>query len=41
MHALGVVPIFMSAGAAVMPAVAGALASVAAILFKPRELLRV
>jgi outer membrane protein assembly factor BamB len=41
MQALGVVPIFMSAGAAVMPAVAGALASVAAILFKPRELLRV
>ncbi len=38
---LAVVPIFMSAGAAVLPTVLAALASVAAILFKPRELFRI
>lgn len=37
---LAVVPIFMSAGAAVLPTVLGALASVAAVALKPRELLR-
>lgn len=37
-HPLGVVPIFVNAGAAVLPVVLGALASAAALLFKPREL---
>ena len=36
---IGVVPIFVNAGAAVLPAVLGALASAAALLLKPRELL--
>jgi outer membrane protein assembly factor BamB len=38
MHALAVVPIFMSAGAAVLPTFLGALAGLGAILLKPREL---
>lgn len=38
-HPLGVVPIFVNAGAAVLPAALGALASAAALLLKPRELL--
>src|SRR5262245_33977950 len=37
---LAVVPIFISAGAAVMPAIIGAAVSVVAIIFKPRELVR-
>ena len=40
MHLVAVVPIFMSAGAAVLPTVAAAAASVLALLFKPRELFR-
>lgn len=39
MQVVGVVPIFMSAGAAVLPTVVAAATSVVAILFKPRELL--
>ncbi len=38
-YPLGVVPIFVNAGAAVLPAVLGALASTAALLLKPRELM--
>ncbi len=38
-HPIGVVPIFVNAGAAVLPAVLGALASAAALLLKPRELI--
>jgi outer membrane protein assembly factor BamB len=38
---LGVVPIFVNVGAAVLPAVLAALASMLALLLKPRELLRV
>lgn len=41
MGTVGVVPIFINAGAAIAPAVAGALASVLAILLKPREILRI
>lgn len=41
MGTVGVVPIFINAGAAVAPAVAGALASVLAILLKPREIVRI
>jgi len=37
---IAVVPIFMSAGAAVLPTVVVAITSVVAIIFKPRELLR-
>jgi outer membrane protein assembly factor BamB len=37
-HALGVVPIFVNAGAAVIPTVIASVASFVAILFKPREL---
>jgi outer membrane protein assembly factor BamB len=37
---LAVVPIFMSAGAAVLPTVIAAFTSVAAVVFKPRELAR-
>ncbi len=40
MHTLAVVPIFMSAGAAVLPTVIAAVTSVAAVIFKPRELAR-
>ncbi|MBP7934371.1 MAG: PQQ-binding-like beta-propeller repeat protein [Phycisphaerae bacterium] len=40
MGTLAVVPIFMSAGAAVMPAVVAAVTSVVAIAVRPRELLR-
>ena len=38
---LAIVPIFVNTGAALLPTILGALASVAAIVFKPRELLRV
>ena len=40
MHSLAVVPIFMSAGAAILPTVVAACASVAAVVLKPRELIR-
>src|SRR5881394_1690544 len=40
MHDLAVVPIFVNAGAAVLPAIVGGLASGVALLFKPRELFR-
>ena len=40
METLAVVPIFMSAGAAVLPAVVAAVTSVVALLVRPRELLR-
>ena len=40
MAMLAVVPIFMGAGAAMMPTILAAIASVAAVMFKPRELLR-
>jgi outer membrane protein assembly factor BamB len=40
MHMLAVVPIVVNAGAAVLPTVVAALASIAAILFRPRELVR-
>jgi outer membrane protein assembly factor BamB len=40
MQTVAVVPIFVSVGSAVMPTVAAALASVAAVAFKPRELWR-
>ncbi|MCX5685300.1 MAG: PQQ-binding-like beta-propeller repeat protein, partial [Planctomycetota bacterium] len=38
---LGVVPVFVNVGAAVLPAVLAAAASVVALLLRPRELLRV
>ena len=38
---LGVVPVFVNVGAAVLPAIIAALASVFALLLRPRELLRV
>jgi len=38
---LGVVPVFVNAGAALLPAIFAGLASAVALLFKPRELLRV
>lgn len=38
---LGVVPVFVNVGAAVLPAVLAALASMLALLLRPRELLRV
>ena len=41
MDVIGVVPIFMSAGAAALPTLLAAVTSVAAILLKPRELLRI
>ena len=37
-HALAVVPIFVNAGAAVIPAIVASVVSFVAILFKPREL---
>ena len=37
-NALGVVPIFVNAGAAVIPTIVASVASFVAILFKPREL---
>ena len=40
MHMLAVVPIVVNAGAAVLPAVVAALASIAAIVLRPRELVR-
>src|SRR3954462_13544368 len=40
MAMLAVVPIFMGAGAALMPTILAAVASVAAVIFKPRELMR-
>jgi outer membrane protein assembly factor BamB len=40
MQGLAVVPIFMSAGAAVLPTVMAACATVVAVAFKPRELVR-
>ena len=40
MSSLAVVPIFMSAGAAILPTVVAACASVAAVILKPRELVR-
>ena len=40
MHMLAVVPIVVNAGAAALPTVVAALASIAAILFRPRELMR-
>lgn len=40
MQVVGVIPIFMSAGAAVLPTLLAAITSVVAILFKPRELVR-
>jgi outer membrane protein assembly factor BamB len=41
MEVVSVVPIFMSAGAAVLPTILVGLTSFAAVLFKPRELLRI
>ncbi|MDB5300571.1 MAG: Pyrrolo-quinoline quinone [Phycisphaerales bacterium] len=41
MEVVSVVPIFMSAGAAVLPTILVGLAQVGAVLLKPRELLRV
>ena len=41
MDVVGVVPIFMSAGAAALPTLLAAVASVTAILLKPREFLRI
>ena len=41
MTMLAVVPIFMGAGAALMPTIIAAVASVAAVILKPRELVRV
>jgi len=38
---LAVVPVFVNAGAAVLPALLAGLASAVALLFKPRELIRV
>ncbi|HVT90235.1 MAG TPA: PQQ-binding-like beta-propeller repeat protein [Tepidisphaeraceae bacterium] len=40
MQSLGVVPIFVSAGAAVLPTLVAAVTSVVAIILKPRELIR-
>ena len=40
MHIFAVVPIFTSAGAALLPTILAAIAGMAAILFKPRELWR-
>jgi outer membrane protein assembly factor BamB len=40
MQTLGVVPIFVSAGAAVLPTIVGAVVSIAAVMLKPRELAR-
>ena len=40
MHVFAVVPIFTSAGAALLPTILAAIAGMAAILFKPRELWR-
>jgi hypothetical protein len=37
---LGVVPVFVNAGAALLPAVLAGIATVLGLLFKPRELLR-
>jgi outer membrane protein assembly factor BamB len=37
---LAVVPVFVNAGAALMPAILGAVASAAALILKPRELMR-
>jgi outer membrane protein assembly factor BamB len=39
METIAVIPIFVNAGAAVLPTVAAAVASVAMVAFKPRELL--
>lgn len=41
MVTVAVVPIFVSAGAALAPTIIAAIVSVAAIIFKPRELIRV
>ncbi|MDB5334335.1 MAG: Pyrrolo-quinoline quinone [Phycisphaerales bacterium] len=41
MEVLSVVPVFMSAGAALLPTILVGLTSVGAVLLKPRELLRV
>src|SRR3974377_1195076 len=41
MQTIAVVPIFVSAGAAVLPPVVAALASLAAVALKPRELVGV
>lgn len=41
MHVLAVVPIFVSAGSAVFPAILGAIGSLVAVALKPRELLRI
>ena len=41
MTPLAVVPIFVNAGAAILPAVLAGIVSLAAILFKPREWLRI
>ena len=38
---LGVVPVFVNAGAALLPAIVAALASVVAVFLKPRELWRI
>lgn len=35
---LGVVPVFVNAGAALLPAILGALASIVSLLFRPRDL---
>ena len=40
MNVLGVVPIFTTAGVALLPTIVAAVASMAAIVLKPRELLR-
>jgi len=40
MHVLAVVPIFTSAGVALLPTIVAAIASLAAIVLKPREFLR-
>jgi len=40
-HILAVVPVFVNAGAALLPALLGGLASALALLFKPKELSRV
>ena len=41
MDVVAVVPIFMSAGAALLPTLLAGVTSVAAVLFDPRELLRI
>ena len=38
---LAVVPIVVNAGAALFPAIIAAIASVAAVIFKPKELFRI